>query len=58
MKHPNKLSLIDCKIIVRKKPNSMSRSSKRKNQPKSIDNLGEHLPDYQTMQKRCVYCAT
>ena len=30
----------------------MSRPSKRKNQPESIDNHGGHLPDYQTMRKR------
>ena len=35
----------------------MSRSSKRKKQPKSIDNHGGHLSDYQTMRKRCMYCA-
>ena len=31
----------------------MSSPSKRKNQPESIDNHGGHLPDYQTMRKRC-----
>ena len=35
----------------------MSSPSKRKNQPESIDNHGGHLPDYQTMRKRCAYCA-
>ena len=30
----------------------MSRLSKKKNRPESIDNHGGHLPDYQTMQKR------
>ena len=44
--------LLDCS---HKKPNSVpSRLEKGRieNQPKSIDNYGEHLPDYQTMQKR------
>ena len=67
MKHPNKLSLLDYKIVVaknliqyrqdRKRAVPMSRPSKRKNQPESIDNHGGHLPDYQTMRKRCLYCA-
>ena len=62
MKHPNKLSLLDYKIIVAKnliqyhqgwkRAIPMSRPCKRKNQPESIDNHGGHLPDYQTMQKR------
>ena len=66
MKHPNKLSLLDYKIVVakyliqynqgRKRAVPMSRQSKRKNQPESIDNHGGHLPDYQTMRKRCAYC--
>ena len=30
----------------------MSRLSKKKNRPESIDNHGGHLADYQTMQKR------
>ena len=67
MRHPNKLPLLDCKIVAaktliqqhqgRKRAVPMSRPSKRKNQPESIDNDGGHLPDYQTMQKRCAYCA-
>ena len=67
MKHPNKLSLLDYKIIVAKNliqyhqsqkgAVPMLRPSKRKNQPESIDNHGGHLPDYQTMRKRCAYCA-
>ena len=67
MKHPNKLSLLDYKIIVAKnlvqyhqgwkRAIPMSRPCKRKNQPESIDNHGGHLPDYQTMRKRCTYCA-
>ena len=67
MKHPNKLSLLDYKIVVaknlvqyhqgRKRAVPMSRPSKKKNQPESIDNHGGHLPDYQTMRKRCAYCA-
>ena len=67
MKHPNKFSLIDYKIVIAKnliqyhqgwkRAVPMSRSSKRKNQPESIDNHGEHLPDYQMMQKRCAYYA-
>ena len=67
MKHPNKLSLLDYKIAVTKnliqyhqglkRAVRMSRPSKRKNQPESIDNHGGHLPDYQTMRKRCLYCA-
>ena len=67
MKHPNKLPLLDYKIVVaknlvqyhqgRKRAVPMSRPSKKKNQPESIDNHGGHLPDYQTMPKRCVYCA-
>ena len=64
MKHPNKLSLLYYKILVaksqiqyhqgQKRAVPMSRPSKRKNQPELIDNHGGHLPDYQTMQKRCV----
>ena len=52
MKHPNKLSLLDYKIIVaknliqyhqgRKRAVPISRPSKRRNQPESIDNHGEH----------------
>ena len=67
MKHPNTLSLLDYKIFVaknliqyhqgRKRTVPMSRPCKRKNQPESIDNNGWHLPDYQTMQKWCAYCA-
>ena len=67
MKHPNKLSILDYKIAVTKnliqyhqglkRAVRMSRPSKRKNQPESIDNHGGHLPDYQTMRKRCLYCA-
>ena len=67
MKHPKKLFLLDYKIAVaknqiqyhqgRKSAVPISRPSKRKNQPESIDNHGGHLPDYQTMQKRCAYCA-
>ena len=63
VKYPNKLSLLDYKIVVaknliqyhqsRKRIVPMSRPSKRKNQPESIDNHGGHLPDYQTMRKRC-----
>ena len=65
MKHPNKLSLLDYKIVVAKnltqchqdlkRAVQMSRLVKRKNQPKLIDNHGRHLSDYQTMQKRYVY---
>ena len=67
MKHTNKLSLLYYKIVVAKNPIQyrhgrkrtvpMSRPSKRKKQPESIDNHGGHLPDYQTMRKRCLYCA-
>ena len=67
MKHPSKLSLLNYKIFVaksliqyhrgRKRAVLMSRPSKRKNHPESIDNHESHLPDYQTMQKRCAYCA-
>ena len=35
----------------------MLRPCKKKNQPESIDNHGGHLPDYQTIRKRCAYCA-
>ena len=67
IKYANKLSLLDYKIVVeknliqyhqgRKKAVRMSRPSKRKNQPESIDNHGRQLPDYQTMRKRWTYCA-
>ena len=67
MKHPNKLFLLDYKIVVtknlihyhqgRKREVPMSRPSKKKNKPESIDSHGGHLPDYQTMLKRCAYCA-
>ena len=66
MKHPNKLSLLDYKIVVaknliqyhqgRKRAAPMSRPSKRENQPESIDNHEGHLPDYQMIRKRCAYC--
>ena len=66
MKHPNKLSLFDYKIVVaknliqyhhgRKRAVPMLRPSKRKNQLEMIDNHGGHLPDYQTMRKRSAYC--
>ena len=61
MKHPNKLSLLDYKIVVaknliqnrqdRKRAVPMSRPSKRKNQSESIDNHRGNLPDYQIMRK-------
>ena len=67
MKHLNISSLLNYKIVVAKnliqyhqdwkRAEPMSRPSKRKNQAESIDNHGGHLPDYQTMQKRCSYCA-
>ena len=66
MKHRSKLYLLDYKIVVAenliqyiqdwKRAVPMSRLSKRKNQPESIDNHGGHLPDYQTTRKRCAYC--
>ena len=57
MKHPNKMSLPDYKTIIaknliqyhqgRKRAVPMSRPSRRKNQPESIDNKHEgDLPDY------------
>ena len=67
MNHPNKLSLLDYKFVVaknliqyhhgRKRAVPISRPSKRKNNPELIDNDGGHLPNYQTMRKRCTYCA-
>ena len=67
MKLPNKLSLLDYKIVVakdlmeyhqdRNRTVPMSRPSKRKNQPESTNNHGGYLPDYQTMRRRCTYCA-
>ena len=67
MKHPNKLSLLDYKIVVaknliqyhqsRERAVPMSRSCKRKNQPETVDNHGGHLSDYQKMRKRYAYCA-
>ena len=67
MKHPKKLSLHDYKIVVaknliqyhqgRKRAVPISRPSKRKNLPESIDNHGGHLPDCQTMRKQCTHCA-
>ena len=67
MKHPNKFSLLDYKIVIAKeliqyhqgckRAILMSISSKRKNQPELIDNHGGHLPDYQMMRKQCAYCA-
>ena len=66
VKHPNKLSLLDYKIVVaknliqyhqgQKRALPMSRPANRKNQPKLIDNDGGRLPNYQTMRKRCMYC--
>ena len=66
MKHPNKFYLLDYKIVVakiviqyhqnRKRAIPMPRPSKRKSQPELIDNHGGHLPDYQTVQKRCAHC--
>ena len=59
VKHRNKLSLLDYKIVVtrnliqyhqgRKRAVPMSKPSKRKNQRESINNHGGHLPYYQTM---------
>ena len=67
MKHPVELSLLDYKIVVaknllqyhqgQKRAVPMWRPSKRKNQPDSTDNHVGHLSDYQTMRKRCAYCA-
>ena len=67
MKLPNKLSLLYYKTVVakdlmeyhqdRNRTVPMSRQSKRKNQPESTDNHGGHLPDYQTMRRRCAHCA-
>ena len=67
MRHLNNLPFLDYKIFIaknliqyhqdRKRSVPMLRPSKKKNQPKSIDNHGGHLPDYQTMRKRCAYCA-
>ena len=67
MNHPNKLSLLDYKVLVAKnliqyhqgrdRAVPMSRRSKRNNQPESIDNHRGDLLDYQTMQKRGTYCA-
>ena len=67
MKHPNKLSLLDYKIVAakniiqnrqgRERAVPMSRPSKRKNQPELIDNHGGQLPDCRTTQKQCGYCA-
>ena len=64
MKHPNRLSLLDYKIVVaknliqyhqgQKRAVPMSRPSKTKNQPESIDNHGGHLPnDVKTMRVLC-----
>ena len=61
MKHPKKLSLLrknltqyhqDWKRIV-----PISRPSKKKNQPESIDNHGGRFLDHQTMLKRGAYSA-
>ena len=56
MKHPNKLSPFDYKIVVAKtliqcyqgpkRAVPLWRPSKRKNQPELIDNHGGNLPDY------------
>ena len=56
MKHPNKLPLLDYKIVVAKnliqyhqdwkRTVPMWRPSKTKNQPESIYNHGGNLPDY------------
>ena len=61
MKHPNKLCLLDYKIVVaknliqyhqgQKRAVPMLRPYIRKNQPESIDNHAGHLPGYQTIQK-------
>ena len=57
MKYSNKLSLLDYKTDVAKSLIQYHQGRKKKNQPESIDNHGGHLPDYQTMRKRCTYCA-
>ena len=59
MKHPNKLSFLDYKIVVTKnviqyhqgwkRAVPMSRPFKKTNQPESIDNHGA--------RKQCTYCA-
>ena len=64
-KYPSKLSLLNYKIVVTKnliqyhqdRKKAMSRPSKRKNQPESIDNHVGHLSDYQMMRKQCADCA-
>ena len=64
MKHPNKLSFLDYKVVAKnliqyhqgwKRPAPIMRPSKTKNQPDSIHNHGGHSPDYQTMRKRCAH---
>ena len=54
MNHPNKLSLLDYKIVVKnliqyhrgwKRAVPMPRPSKRKNQPEWIDNHGVPVPN-------------
>ena len=67
MKHPNKWSLLNYKIVVTKnliqyhqdlkRVVPMPKTSNRKNQPESIDNHGSHVPEYQTMRKWSAYSA-
>ena len=67
MKHPNKLSFLDYKIVVAKNliqyhqgwkgAVPILRPSKTKNQPDSIHNHGGHLPYYQTMRKQSTHSA-
>ena len=53
MNNPKKLHLLPKNLIQYhqdwKRVVPMSRPSKKKNQPESIDNHGGHLPDYQAM---------
>ena len=66
MKDPNKLPLLDYKTFAaknlvqyhqgRKGAVPMSRPCQSRNQLEPIENHGWHLPNYQTMLKRCAYC--
>ena len=66
MKDPNKLPLLDYKTVAAKNlvqyhqgwkgALPMSRPCQSRNQLEPIENHGGHLPNYQTMLKRCAYC--
>ena len=67
MKHPKQLTLLDYKIAIaknlirwhqsRQRVVPLSRPRKRKSTSVASNAHGGHLPEFQSMRKRCAYCA-